>query len=191
MNVLGMPIFIDYYTIHDPEKGTIGWAPHTKSSKSAVKSGDLPPQNQLIKFKREQGISEEDELPVELYTTIVQVWFTLIFIIMFIDCVKCCAEYCVYCLPWPFLLVLAIFYWILAVLVLIELKPAARDLVLYMIELFAGARPRYTNSIARLVNNTVSFKGLDENMLGISIGIMLAYMTLKVLSKVWIAKKND
>jgi hypothetical protein len=33
MNILGMPLFTDYYTIHDPITGTVGWAPHSASTK--------------------------------------------------------------------------------------------------------------------------------------------------------------
>ena len=89
------------------------------------------------------------------------------------------------------MLVFAIFYWVLAVLIVIQLRPLAKELVLYMIEIFAGVRPSYTNSLERLVSNTTSFKGLDEDMLGISIGISLAYLTLRFLGKKWLSKQND
>lgn len=36
MNILGMPLFVDYYTIHDPVTGVIGWAPHSSSLKSTL-----------------------------------------------------------------------------------------------------------------------------------------------------------
>ena len=48
MNILGMPLFVDYYTIHDPETGVIGWAPHTSSLKSTLQTGTIPPQDQVI-----------------------------------------------------------------------------------------------------------------------------------------------
>ena len=55
-----------------------------------------------------------------------------------------------------------------------------------MIEIFSGQRPNYTNSLERLVNNKISFYGLDEEILGIFIGIMLANYTVKLLrSKVF------
>ena len=38
MNILGMPVFVDYYTIHDPVTGIVSWAPHGNSPK-----GDLLP----------------------------------------------------------------------------------------------------------------------------------------------------
>lgn len=36
MNIIGMPAFIDYYTMHDPETGSIDFAPHTVSSKQSL-----------------------------------------------------------------------------------------------------------------------------------------------------------
>ena len=51
MNMLGMPIFLDYYTIHDPESGKIGWAPHTGSEKDTVVSGPLPPKYQVLEVR--------------------------------------------------------------------------------------------------------------------------------------------
>ena len=36
MNILGMPIFVDYYTVHDPKEGTIGFAPHSTSYKKTL-----------------------------------------------------------------------------------------------------------------------------------------------------------
>ena len=34
-NLLGMPIFIDYYTVFEPQSDTIGWAPHKDSAKES------------------------------------------------------------------------------------------------------------------------------------------------------------
>jgi len=48
MNILGMPLFVDYYTIHDPVQGTVGWAPHTSSLKESLVSGPIPPKSQLL-----------------------------------------------------------------------------------------------------------------------------------------------
>ena len=36
MNILGMPVHVDYYSMHDPVAGTVQWAPHSTSPKSAV-----------------------------------------------------------------------------------------------------------------------------------------------------------
>lgn len=36
MNILGMPVHVDYYTIHDPVKGTVRWAPHNNSPKDTI-----------------------------------------------------------------------------------------------------------------------------------------------------------
>ena len=48
MNILGMPLYVDYYTIHDPVTGTIGWAPHTSSLKESVVSGTIPSKDQFL-----------------------------------------------------------------------------------------------------------------------------------------------
>ena len=44
MNIFGMPILIDYYTVHDPIEGKIGWAPHSASNKSSLPYGEQPTQ---------------------------------------------------------------------------------------------------------------------------------------------------
>ena len=49
MNVLGMPAFVGYYTMHDPVEGTIGFAPHTDSLKSNLVAG-TPPRTQFIEL---------------------------------------------------------------------------------------------------------------------------------------------
>lgn len=33
MHVIGMPLFMDYYTVHDMDQGTIGFVPHSTSAK--------------------------------------------------------------------------------------------------------------------------------------------------------------
>ena len=39
MNVIGMPLFVDYYTIHDPITGKVGYVPHTTSNKGDIEEG--------------------------------------------------------------------------------------------------------------------------------------------------------
>lgn len=39
MNILGMPVFVDYYSIHDAKTGNVSWAPHTNSVKSDLEAG--------------------------------------------------------------------------------------------------------------------------------------------------------
>ena len=36
MNILGMPLHVDYYTVHDPSTGKVSWAPHKDSAKGRV-----------------------------------------------------------------------------------------------------------------------------------------------------------
>lgn len=36
MSILGMPIFVDYYSIHEPKTAKVFWAPHTASTKPDV-----------------------------------------------------------------------------------------------------------------------------------------------------------
>ena len=42
MHILGMPVFVDYYSVHEPLTGKVLWAPHTNSPKSTVVSGPIP-----------------------------------------------------------------------------------------------------------------------------------------------------
>jgi len=39
MNIMGMPVFVDYYTIHDPLTGKVGYVPHNTSSKTDLTEG--------------------------------------------------------------------------------------------------------------------------------------------------------
>lgn len=51
INIIGMPAFVDYYTIHDPATGTIQYAPHTTSTKSTLDETPLNTKN-LIKLQK-------------------------------------------------------------------------------------------------------------------------------------------
>ena len=42
MNILGMPVHVDYYTMHDPKAGTVGWAVHSNSPKSDMVRTGIP-----------------------------------------------------------------------------------------------------------------------------------------------------
>ena len=42
LQVVGMPWFVDYYSVHDPVESKISWAPHTKSSKSDLIETEPP-----------------------------------------------------------------------------------------------------------------------------------------------------
>ena len=44
MNIIGMPFFVGYYSIHDPITGVITMGPHTTSAKSTIRTGSLPTQ---------------------------------------------------------------------------------------------------------------------------------------------------
>ena len=77
-----MPLLMDYYTIHDAEAGTIGWAPHTKSNKLPVRSGTLPsPQGNLIKIKVEE--IEVENLVAYVFTWLIVIPFLVLFIVIF------------------------------------------------------------------------------------------------------------
>lgn len=39
MNIMGMPVFVDYYTIHDPVTGKVGYVPHNTSAKKDLEAG--------------------------------------------------------------------------------------------------------------------------------------------------------
>ena len=36
MNILGMPLHVDYYTVFDADEGTVSWAPHRDSPKGPI-----------------------------------------------------------------------------------------------------------------------------------------------------------
>ena len=44
MHVIGMPLLVDYYTVHDMDQGTIGFVPHSISSKTNLVSDAQPTQ---------------------------------------------------------------------------------------------------------------------------------------------------
>ena len=51
MNILGMPLLVDYYSIHNPDTGVIGFAPHTASKKSSITSANVPSSENQLKSK--------------------------------------------------------------------------------------------------------------------------------------------
>ena len=59
MNILGLPVLIDYYTMHDVEKGTISWAPHTGSSKKDIIEGEVIARSKLA----DRNTKAEAEVP--------------------------------------------------------------------------------------------------------------------------------
>ena len=63
-NMLGMPMFIDYYTVFDPTKTTIGWAPHKDSLKSPLVSGSLPPKDQYLEVRSLDEVMGLEELHI-------------------------------------------------------------------------------------------------------------------------------
>lgn len=43
-----MPLLVDYYSVHDPVTGRIGFAPHSTSTKGNLKRGELPSKEKFI-----------------------------------------------------------------------------------------------------------------------------------------------
>ena len=39
---MGMPLFVDYYSVHDMEEGRIGMAPHVDSDKRGLQKAEQP-----------------------------------------------------------------------------------------------------------------------------------------------------
>ena len=64
MNIIGMPLFTDYYSIHDPITGTVSWAPHSASTKANVKTGTTPSSKQYLEVGR---VSKADINQAALY----------------------------------------------------------------------------------------------------------------------------
>ena len=42
LHILGKPLLIDYYTMHDVDKGKIGWVPHSDSGKDDIIETEVP-----------------------------------------------------------------------------------------------------------------------------------------------------
>ena len=57
-NIFGTPLFADYYTIHDPIGGTVGFAPNSASNKTSLSSKPIPSKKAFIEF----GGPDEDEI---------------------------------------------------------------------------------------------------------------------------------
>ena len=64
INIFGMPLFVDYYTIHDPETGTIDFAPHTSSTKTTLLT---TPLNTKRLLKIQAGPSAEETNKAVVY----------------------------------------------------------------------------------------------------------------------------
>ena len=62
MNILGMPVHVDYYTVHDPVKGTVDWAPHYKSPKGDVQVGPVPRGDKVLKAAQMQQVQSTSVL---------------------------------------------------------------------------------------------------------------------------------
>lgn len=62
MNILGMPAHVDYYTVHDPVKGTVDWAPHYKSPKGDVQVGPVPRGDKVLKAAMMQQVQSTSVL---------------------------------------------------------------------------------------------------------------------------------
>ena len=54
MHILGMPVFVDYYSVHEPLTGAVHWAPHTNSPKDTIVSGPIPTEKFLTIGEVEQ-----------------------------------------------------------------------------------------------------------------------------------------
>ena len=76
IHVIGMPLFINYYSVHDLEDATIEWAPIANSPKPALKSGVLP-----VQFLAAAGQASNSTSP---YTYIIEGLFIALAIVLFI-----------------------------------------------------------------------------------------------------------
>lgn len=77
MNILGMPLYVDYYTIHDPVTGTIGWAPHTSSLKESLVSGTIPSKDQFISVGEATAPQDSSSLLISWAVTALVVYLFL------------------------------------------------------------------------------------------------------------------
>ena len=70
-NIFGTPLFADYYTIHDPIGGTVGFAPNSESNKTSLPSKPIPSKKAFIEF----GGADKDEI---LFTAKIISWAIVI-----------------------------------------------------------------------------------------------------------------
>ena len=59
MNILGMPLFVDYYSVHDPVAGTVGWIPHNNSPKGDIVPGTAPKDRFLAIGAQQESSTEQ------------------------------------------------------------------------------------------------------------------------------------
>lgn len=75
IHVIGMPLFINYYSVHNLEEATIDWVPIPNSPKPALKSGVLP-----VQFLAAAGAARG----TSPYTYIIEGIFVAVAIVVFI-----------------------------------------------------------------------------------------------------------
>ena len=64
-----MPIFVDYYTVHDPETGAVGWAPHSASNKESLPRGE-PSTTQFLEIGQVNQNSSTEAIIISWALTI-------------------------------------------------------------------------------------------------------------------------
>ena len=59
INMMGMPLMMDYYTVFDHKQELISWAPHKYSMKGALVRGVLPSASQYLEAFIGPGVMPE------------------------------------------------------------------------------------------------------------------------------------
>ena len=82
INIFGMPLFVGYYTIHDPVAGTVEFAPHSTSTKSNLRTDALN-TDQLLELSSGPSWEELNQsanllawgLTIVLCYLLVDIWY--------------------------------------------------------------------------------------------------------------------
>lgn len=164
-NVLGMPLFLDYYSVHDATNGLISFAPHVTSLKQQVLSADVPFENVILPFG-EQATPEYigDSILILIYLVVALILFAVIGGLLgageeFICCIVC-ALICV------------------GMLLVFLIVPEIQDEIDNLLN-----PPEATYGAPNLsLNQQASLKWLDNAAIGVMIGAPLGFMLGRKLS---------
>ena len=77
-----MPLLMDYYTIHEMDKGRIGFAPHKKSQKPMLEIAENPPLNLLDGSVRLINVDQNTILTSEYKQGPTLAWFIAILLLI-------------------------------------------------------------------------------------------------------------
>ena len=173
MNVLGMPIFVDYYSMHNPETGVIGFAPHDASTKQDIVRGTIPPKDQYLGIgKAEVEIDNRALLMSWAFTGLVVYLVGFWYIEFLME-------------SWyralnqnAFYVVSGLFFSAISLAALFILQPIIFNFVQTQLEDLVDAAST-TSSTARVSANTMEPKNFDISVYAATFGFLFAMVLRK------------